>query len=59
MGNKKPMLVRSCPVCRVAMMRIESGWECPQCGSSIILESPPPNESRAAEGVVQPAAMHA
>ncbi len=40
MGDVKPLSTRSCPVCRVAMVRSEIGWACPQCGSAIIFEAP-------------------
>jgi uncharacterized Zn finger protein (UPF0148 family) len=36
MNNGKALLIRSCPVCRVAMLRTDSGWSCPQCGSAIV-----------------------
>jgi hypothetical protein len=28
--------VRSCPICRVAMVHTDFGWSCPQCGSAIV-----------------------
>jgi len=30
------MPVRSCPICRVGMVRTDTGWHCPQCGSVIV-----------------------
>jgi ribosomal protein L37AE/L43A len=30
------MSVRSCPICRVGMVRTDAGWHCPQCGSAIV-----------------------
>ncbi len=36
MSETKRLSVRSCPVCRVAMLRTDSGWSCPQCGSAIV-----------------------
>jgi uncharacterized Zn finger protein (UPF0148 family) len=36
MNKGEALLIRSCPVCRVAMIRTESGWNCPQCGSAIV-----------------------
>jgi uncharacterized Zn finger protein (UPF0148 family) len=44
MGEVKPFTVRSCPVCRVAMVRSDSGWHCPQCGS-VIVDVPPKAEA--------------
>jgi predicted RNA-binding Zn-ribbon protein involved in translation (DUF1610 family) len=34
MRELKPL--RSCPICRVAMVHSEVGWSCPQCGSSVV-----------------------
>jgi predicted RNA-binding Zn-ribbon protein involved in translation (DUF1610 family) len=34
MRELKPL--RSCPICRVAMVHSAAGWSCPQCGSSIV-----------------------
>jgi len=31
-----PLRVRPCPICRLAMLRDEAGWHCPQCGSAIL-----------------------
>jgi hypothetical protein len=36
MKDRKPSPVRSCPVCRVAMVRVDTGWHCPACGSAIV-----------------------
>jgi len=36
MSKTKRLTVRSCPVCRVAMVHDAYGWNCPQCGSAII-----------------------
>ncbi len=36
MPELKPLTIRSCPVCWVAMLRYDFGWSCPQCGSAII-----------------------
>jgi len=36
MGEVKSLLMRSCPVCRVTMVRSESAWHCPACGSTIL-----------------------
>jgi predicted RNA-binding Zn-ribbon protein involved in translation (DUF1610 family) len=34
MRELKPL--RSCPICRVAMVHSDVGWSCPQCGSLIV-----------------------
>jgi uncharacterized Zn finger protein (UPF0148 family) len=36
MNKGKALLVRACPVCRVAMVRTDTGWSCAQCGSAIV-----------------------
>jgi len=36
MNKGKALLIRSCPVCRVTMVRTDFGWSCPQCGSAIV-----------------------
>jgi len=36
MSEAKPLRVRACPICRVAMVHTDFGWSCPQCGSAII-----------------------
>jgi ribosomal protein S27E len=36
MSEIKPLNVRACPICRVAMVHSDFGWSCPQCGSAII-----------------------
>jgi uncharacterized Zn finger protein (UPF0148 family) len=36
MGEIKKITVRSCPICRVAMVHADDGWHCPQCGSVIV-----------------------
>jgi len=36
MREIKPLTIRSCPICRVAMVHCDFGWSCPQCGSAII-----------------------
>jgi predicted RNA-binding Zn-ribbon protein involved in translation (DUF1610 family) len=33
-------LMRSCLICRVAMVRTDAGWHCPQCGSAIVSGQP-------------------
>jgi uncharacterized Zn finger protein (UPF0148 family) len=40
------LTVRSCPICRVAMVRGDIGWNCPQCGSAIIEPSKGEGERR-------------
>jgi len=34
--ENKTLSTRSCPICRVAMVRDQDGWHCPQCGSVIV-----------------------
>jgi len=36
MREASPLTVRSCPICRMAMVRTDVGWHCPQCGSAIV-----------------------
>jgi len=39
MAEVKPLFMRSCPVCRVTMVRSGSAWHCPACGS-MVLDAP-------------------
>jgi tRNA(Ile2) C34 agmatinyltransferase TiaS len=40
--------LRTCPVCRVAMVHTGNGWSCPQCGSAIV-DVPTSGESKRRE----------
>ena len=63
MSEIRPLTVRSCPICRVAMVRSDLGWSCPQCGSAIIdpskgkaserEEAPEPSARAAATGTLR------
>jgi uncharacterized Zn finger protein (UPF0148 family) len=47
MADHVRLLVRSCPVCGVAMLRFKGAWRCPQCGSTVIdvpMAEPMPTE---------------
>jgi ribosomal protein S27AE len=54
MGEIKKFAVRSCPICRVAMVHADDGWHCPQCGSVIV--DGPKSERRPREQAPEPAA---
>jgi ribosomal protein L37AE/L43A len=43
MNRAKPLTIRSCPVCRVAMLRSDAGWNCPRCDITIVEGSAKPD----------------
>jgi uncharacterized Zn finger protein (UPF0148 family) len=56
MAEVKPLSIRSCPLCRVTMVRFESAWHCPACGSTI-LDAPAKAEPQRPERPHETAAL--